>query len=409
MVRMGMGSPRRKWPLVLFCTLIVCGMGYASWAQKAGTAVRERLQLALIALEKHARSPVYRTRPLWGEGSKELAFAQYAQAAAAADAKGLPKSLSWDEAAGSLLEGGKAAAPERAQELREAWASAIEHLRVGAHSTAARPNTIPLLRLRSQSLGTAPTLPAASRDGLDVVLQLELRWLAHEARMADFVRLWMDAFTFTVDCHPERAENSGELPGHALVEVLTDDLLAALCERDLQLLDEFLNTAEPFVAELPDPDTYLVGWALGFVQSRATSESFGRRLYAWRQGFDPHREHIEGFLELLELRSLLKPAAKDGGEREAQWSRYRSARRERQTSASSVLDEISENIERQARQLLARVRLLRLAVAFHRGVELPQLADPFASAPLQVQIEGDAAVLRSAITFPGSQRIARRR
>lgn len=403
-----MGARRTKWGVLVTCTLIVCGMGYASWVHKSGDEVRERLELALLTMKRDERAPVYRTAPLWGETIDEVAFEQYALAGAALAAKALPKSLGWNAASGEIFLGGKTASPERAKELREAWAPAIEDVRAGAHCRLTQPGTIRILPGKTTGPGKAPAILVPNLDQVEVVLLCELQLLAREARTRDFVGLWMDAVTFAVD---GLSQSGGTARVRLYLNVLTDDLLATLSELDLQRLDGFLANADPLVGALADPNSLLMNTVQIAVEGsrKVSREPMQLRLSAWQHGFDPYRADLEGFDELLRLRAMLEPIAKDGGQREAQWSAYRSARRERQTFTTSLVDDRAENGERWQREALTQLRLLRLAVAFHRGVEVPQLADPFASAPLQVQIEDDSAVLRSARTFDRSQRIARRR
>ena len=387
-----MGARRTKWGVLCTCTLIVCGMGYASWNHKTGDDLRDRVLRTAAAVLARQPAPVYRRTALWGETLEGDAFEQYALAAAA---KGATAGIVWNEAARAFHEKGGVVTKERQQQLRETWAPVIQQVRAGAHG---------------QTLTAPSALLGKEVVGLDEALFLELRSLAGEARTSDFLNLWMDAFTFAVDRLPGPAGGWRDQFPRSYLSLLTDDVLATSSAPEMQVLQGFLTNADPLVAVLPDCDVYLASWVRGQIQN-ARIEGLGirTRLYAWQHGFDPFRADLEGYDELLTLGAMLRSAATDGGQREAQWSAYRAAPRERQTPLTRFHDEIIEKSERQHRQLLAQLRLLRLAVAFHRGVELPQLADPFASAPLQVQIEGDAAVLRSAITFPGSQRIARRR
>ena len=386
-----MGARRTKWGVLCTCTLIVCGMGYASWNHKTGDDLRDRVLRTAAAVLARQPALVYRRTALWGETLEGDAFEQYALAAAA---KGATAGIGWNAADRAFLEKGAVVTKERQQQLRETWAPVIQQVRAGAHG---------------QTL-TAPSSFLGKVVGLDEALFLELRSLASEARASDFLNLWMDAFTFAIDRLPGPAGGWRDQFPRSYLSLLTDDVLATLSAPELQVLQGCLTNADPLVAVLPDCEGFLA-WSVRVQVENARIEGLGirTRLFAWQHGFDPFRADLEGYDELFRLGPMLRPAATDGGQREAQWSAYRAAPRERQTPLTRFHDEITEKSERQHRQLLAQLRLLRLAVAFHRGVELPQLADPFASAPLQVQIEGDAAVLGSAITFPGSQRIARRR
>lgn len=52
-------------------------------------------------------------------------------------------------------------------------------------------------------------------------------------------------------------------------------------------------------------------------------------------------------------------------------------------------------IEHAHREVLAELRLLRLAVAFHARLDLPGLGDPFGTRPLVARVEGDTATFTS--------------
>jgi hypothetical protein len=59
------------------------------------------------------------------------------------------------------------------------------------------------------------------------------------------------------------------------------------------------------------------------------------------------------------------------------------------------------------RGVLAQLRCLRLAVDHHRGVELPELADPLGAGPLQVAREG-SQMRFSSVGASGGRLVERR-
>ncbi len=52
--------------------------------------------------------------------------------------------------------------------------------------------------------------------------------------------------------------------------------------------------------------------------------------------------------------------------------------------------------EQSQRQVLAQLRMLQLALAFHRRQPLPALIDPYTGEPLSIELDGDTAEFRAA-------------
>lgn len=386
-----MGARRTTWAVAGCCTLVVGGMGMASWAHRSSDDLRLELERKVAAILAHQPAPTYRQSALWGETLEGEASAHYAIAVAAQEA---PVSIRWNPDAGEFWEKDAAVPHERQELLRQRWAPLVDAVCAGAHRQMAPASTWQLVRI----------------GGITSALTLELRSRLREGRTEAFLELWLDAFTFAIDYCREASGNWREQLPRNLLHLLSDEVLRSLPARQLAQLEECLTNADSLLAILPDPAAALARWLEPRLLA-ATNQRTGlrSRMAAWRHGFDPQRAEWHGLDELLDSLRLVMPPSTDGAAREAQWAAYRAAPRPLRTPLSDHYHPLVEAAERQSRQVLAQMRILRIAASFHRGGELPVIADPFAAGPLQVRIDGDEATIGSAGAFSDSQRIARRR
>ncbi len=386
-----MGVCRTTWAVAGCCTVIVGGMALASWTHRASDDLRLELERKVAAILARQPAPVYRDSALWGETLAGEASTHYASAVAA---QGTLEIIRWNAKAGEFLEGGAAVPRERQERLREQWAPFLDAVRAGAHRKVAPPSTWQMGRL----------------GNVDAALTLELRSRLREGRTEAFLELWLDAFTCAVDYWLATSGNWREQWPRNLLHLLDDDVLRSLPAQQLEQLEQCLGNADRLAATPIDPMAILAQWIEHRLRTaHLTRHGVRSHLAAWQHGFDPLRADLLGFDELLDLQSLLEPAATDAAARAAQWAAYRAAPRPRITPLSDQYHQLLEAAERQHLQVVAQMRVLRIAANFHRGGELPVLADPFAAGPLQVQVDGDEATIGSASRFDGSQRIARRR
>jgi hypothetical protein len=361
---------------------VLIGMGVASFCNReGGEDVRARL-VQVVARAKERLAERNRDRePAWGEAKDGSAHDLYA----AASRMLLPASTrgQWDFATERWIENGPVTA-ERCDELRRQWAPAVALLSEGAHRRDARVDGQKADAIR---LGWILTAEFVSRLG--------------EGATTAAVQLWLDGFTFTRD---------RSLPWPWL-PLWTDERVRSLPEADLDLLAAGLTRLDRWLERPLDAEWCLATWMAPLLDGSWASAGYPtqQRLAAWRQGFDAQRWHLEAFDELLQITAVLSPAASDGAARQEQWRAYKAAPRLRATSWSESADRAVAFCERSQNLELTRLRLLRLAVAFHRRAPLPDLADPFGAGALEVRLDGDTAVFRSAGSFAERQRCATRR
>ncbi|HEX5053136.1 MAG TPA: hypothetical protein VFZ65_15280 [Planctomycetota bacterium] len=133
-------------------------------------------------------------------------------------------------------------------------------------------------------------------------------------------------------------------------------------------------------------------------------------LQAWRHGFSVRRSGMARVADLVDLVQRFESATPAFETWPARKPRLEAAVAEDRANNADLHDALLTNsveLEEQARHGLAGLRLLRLAVAFHRRESLPQLADPFGAGGLAVHEHADEASFSSA--GARLERTARRR
>ncbi len=342
-----------------------------------------------VAAEQAAYAARSWQRPvLWGEGAGGDAFAAYAEALAVAAAQRRDqKDLI------PLLHTPAKVTAERRAELLAAWAPAVAALQRGARCAAARP-------------------PADPRDGFAAHTQnlLDARWVVNVAmlqardRLAvgdghGAVTLMLDAATFGAD-HLRSPLLIDQMIGVAMVaiattEVWTDERLRALGPQDLRLLGEGLQRLDaqlpvilPYDGELLFLGSHFARW----IDSGSPASLDGWALpSAWRYGFSTRWMLADAFLVQRGMARAIRDADAGWIGRRALWAEL-AARAA--SSSNPVVQQTMPNLEaaeRNLREVVTQVRLLRLAVAFQRGEALPELADPLGEGPLTAQRSADDA------------------
>lgn len=359
-----------RWLVAVATTLIVGGMVVSSLAAGRDEDLRERL-VAFVAAHEQLVRPPRRAEVLHGEGHDGDAMVFYEvanHALAQRSARGLPDGVWWGQAvtAGS----------------REAAWPALEPI-------------VAALRVGAQ--GRTVTDPVAKRwlDSyrLRCVLDYAKRRAADRGERREEVAVWLDAARFHLDVV---SWYQWPMNGFTYWSVAR---LATLDHGSAALLAEGLRRLDGSWPIKVDIERSIVGAARPLLAEDAGRRvSVRQRLGAWRSGFDPRRRELAGLVELCEALPELRVADVPWPERLQQWHAFTGP--VRLGRGAAVVDWITQlsDTERQQRADLARLRLLRLALAFTFGEPLPELADPFAAAPLQARIDGDVATFHSAAT-----------
>jgi len=372
-------AKRRGWWPLAVCGLLLFLVG-ASWlAPQHGSKLLRRF------VEEHG-SPAPRTLtrlPLYGEPVTEDGALGYAAAEAM-----LRVETSRDAAGVRLLQLLDEQSPDRAAAVRELQ-PVVAALQRSAHAT-----TIPELL----HVDAAVVLAAVQRAAVDEAFRSDppevavARWLDEARLVADLA--WL-------------------LPGgwvQPLWERWTPDSLAALPAPTLRLLANGLAQLDADWRLHEDVVGSLVGNAQYWLEGRGTYRpAMDDRARAWRRGFDVRAEELATCELLVRTLPHMQPSAKDWPTRSQQWHAFLDGPMEQ--SGGSVLAWMCHLCDDEHQRFLdlARLRLLRLAVAFTLGDEPVELADPFGSAPLQVELRDGEATFRSACTDEVLRRDAVRR
>lgn len=372
-------AKRRFWWPLAACGLLLFLVG-ASWlAPQHGSTLLRR-----FVGEHGSPAPRMLTRlPLYGEPVTEDGTLGYAAAAAL-----LRVDTNRDGAGVRLLQLLDEQSPDRAAAVRELQ-PVIAALQRSAHAT-----TIPELL----HVGSAAVLAAVQRAAVDEAFRSDPPEVA--------VALWLDEARLVADL-------AWLLPAawaQALWKRWTPESLAALPAPTLRLLANGLAQLDADWRLHEDVVGSLVANAQYWLEDGSThGPDLDDRLRAWRRGFDVRAEELATCELLVRTLPHMQLPATDWPTRSQQWHTFLDGPMEQ--SGGSVLWWMSHLCDDEHQRFLdlARLRLLRLAVAFTLGDESVELADPFGPAPLQVELRDGEATFRSACTDEVLRRDAVRR
>lgn len=278
----------------------------------------------------------------------------------------------------------------------EALAPAVRALREGAHRTDAA--------LRSNAADTLDIIGLS--DCLDALL-LTARSHAQLGDTSAAVECLLDGMAYGADLAASAAlleAAAGAWTVARCADAFTDELLQRCDRPSLAALAAALATVD---RSIPRDGRLLLLSAAGIVHHLRDAASVSAHdlgmatpLLAWRQGFDVHEFGKARAADFVAIAQRYAASPRDAQE---PWPRQRAR------IAAAVAEEQATNwdlhrsfahriveCEEEVRETAARLRLLRLAVAFHGGTPLPKLSDPLAAGDLRAQIDGDRATFLAA-------------
>lgn len=351
----------------------------------------QQMLAAEASLRAELMAAPHRRTPLWGEAHEGSAFAAYEEALALTHTL---MARDDDELLATLRDTDEQVAARRA-ELRARWAPAVALLRTGAHAA-----------------DTAPLRGSARDEEAAPANLLQCRWLAnaavfearaarHAGRGVDAVRHTLDAATLGVDLL-RRGVLIDQMIGGAIVVIGTAEAWPepALARLDRAALDELAAGLERLDAMLPEHADFTGELVFLARQLRTLAPDepwLPSGLAGWRFGFSARWMLADAFTcwagtvrELAATTAHAWPLRRATLELEGN---------EAAASGNPVLAMVVPNVvaaEASLRQVVALVRLLRMAVDRHRGLDLPPLRDPLGDGPIQVTRTGDEIQLRCA-------------
>lgn len=365
----------------------------------AGSAavVRQRTDLAWSAMQKqiHTIDAAWQLRdhrrlPLYGEGAEGRAFDGYEHAIELARAI----SLGDNKELNATLPHKDDRKVEGTEELRERWRPAIDALRTASQCNDARP---------PQTSADAPETgipPAHVVRWLVNMTVLEARALRIEGKPREAVKRTLDAATFGADLM-QSGLLINTMWGAAMVAIAVDEAwpenaLSQLDAPSLDLLAEGLDRLDrrlPTFTDLDGELRFIGHW----LQHMPVEENKDLSPASWRFGFSTRWMAADAYLRfaaagerIVDGPNLSWPQRKAWLELEIQ---------QMTASGNPLTAMMVPNLmssESTLREVQTRVRLVRMAVAAHRGIQSHPLQDPLGAGPFAVAKDGDRVVFRSA-------------
>lgn len=374
--------PRRRLVLAGIVAATTCALGGSAVVQfraddnwRAMLTAREELQA-----EWNAKSP--NRAVAFGEPTAGEAFVHYRQATELAQGRG---ASDYPSMIAMLRETDAEVATGHA-ELHERWRPVLDELRAGTTCGTASP-----LRWHGDRV----------EDRLENLI--DCRWVAnaavfaaraarHAGRHADAVRYSLDAATFGADLM-RRGLLVDQMIGGALLTIAVAEAWpdAALAQLDLPALDLLAIGLERIDRSLPESldATGELLWLGASLRAHAPSGLSTPALSTWNYGFSARWMFADAFVRLVAAVREVEGAF------ELAWPQ-REALIELQAAAlvgsgNAMLQTLVPNLvaaESSYREALAMLRLLRLAVDVHRGLDVPPLRDPLGFGPIHVLRDG---------------------
>ena len=337
-----------------------------------------------VAARQHLREP------LWGEATTGSAFAAYERTMATArtlakgDRDALLRMLRRDDAA--------TATDAEAIELRQRWLPVLTALHDGAHATDATP----------------PPAPATAAGDGRVTDLLDARWVANAAMFAAralrhqgngmaAVQHSLDAATFAADLH-RRGTLIDQMIATATAAIAMTECWpeAALEQLDGDALAQLAVGLERLDPRLPmtiDHDGEMTFAWRAVANAVADEPWMPSAMAAWRYGFSTRWMLADALLrQAATNRDLARATELDWPQREALIELEIAALLDCGNPLTAVMVPNTTGAERNLREVVACVRLLRMSIARHRGLDLPPLRDPLGDGPLAVTHEADGRV-----------------
>lgn len=354
-------------------------------AERSWNALRtmqEDLELRLVARD-HQREP------LWGESAPGRAFVPYAHALTKANQlakeadKALLRTLRQDDAT-------TAEDPESVA-LRARWQPILADLHAGAHANDATPPA-----------ADDPESPGDLTNLLDArwvanCAMFEARALRHRGQHLAAVQVSLDAATFAADLH-RRGTLIDQMIATAMVAIATSETwpepaLAQLDGQALQALAAGLERLDRLLPIAADHDGEMAFMLRTIAAAPIDASGMPGSLSAWRFGFSTRWMFADALLRQADAyRLLARETALDWPQRQALLELQLGILVDSGNPVCAIMVPNATGAERNLRESLTLVRLLRMSVARHLGGELPALRDPLGDGPLLVTTRDDGGV-----------------
>jgi hypothetical protein len=363
---------RRLQFSILAAVLSLLGGMAAVQHQAAASWQAMQVEVEALRQQQPTRDP---RPPLWGDAAAGDAFVHYREAITAAS--GVAQNP--DTAMPKLL---RREVADLAADvaLRSRWRPALTALRAGSHAADAAPPA-----WREGKLATAIVNLLDCRSLANFAM-CEARALLHERQALAAVQHSLDAAQFGADLM-HRGLLINQMIATAIVGIATEWPDPSLRELDAPALDALAAGLERLDRRLPvvcDYDAELL-WMAAHAQQMPPDPAFVPAASSWRHGFSGRWMLAEGFLFAAEYaRNLRQTRELEWPQREAVLELEGNAIAATSNPVVALMVPNLAAAERGLRRAIAEVRLLRMAVDLHRGLDVPPLRDPLGAGPLVV-------------------------
>ncbi len=372
----------------------VLGIAAATTLSLAGAAIVDfRADADLASMRATTRdlqhewdARPFTRQPLWGDAHAERAFDHYDDALARAT-----DLIQQDKALRDLWKYRLEPSTAASDALRAQWQPLVATMRRGAHATDIRavPTGVPQ---------THVTNLLTARGLTNVTVESACRALdAGNAREA--VELTLDAMTFGHDLL-RRGSLIDQMVGGAMLAIASaeawpDAQLARLDADSLRLLGEGLTHLDHML----DPAIDGIGELVTTVHAMGDtlhSDHYAPSWDAWAFGFSNRWMLADAFVRTTDfVRTLERERRRPWPQRQAliQVELAELVRRGDNRMLAMMVPNY-DSAERSRRDVVALVRLLRMAVAVHQGASLTPLPDPLGDGAIAVRSDDTGTVLR---------------
>jgi len=349
-------------------------------------------------LDAEWRTQPQSRQPLWGEATDDNAFVHYRRAVS------LIEPLDSDRRTlGKLLAKNDAELAECTSELRPAWQRGLTALQDGAHALrflevtgpGAEDSVLNLLGYRSVANAAA----------------LEARVLRHEGDARRSAQLTLDTMTMASDIfHSGIVIN--QMIGIALLQIAMDPW----SDEALQQLDK--PTADMFARGLARLDKRMparmltkreTAFMIHYAQQAPITDDWGdwSAFAAYGYGFSTRWMMADAVLLTADcFKQLDAIPDNDWQARKALSDKLAADVLATSNTAAHCMLPNLLSAELSIRHTVGNLRLFRMALDLHRGVDSDPLADPFSRGPLLIEKTGNALRLKS-VGDAGHRRLER--
>lgn len=376
---------RRRLILLLILGATGLPLGGAAVVGFRADASWQAMQTQAEALRARVAARDLHRPPLWGEATDGVAFAHYATAIE------LAHEVMANRQTTALLQASDAELAAD-QALRTSAQPALTALRAGSRAATVATPSWPGDRSAGEIVSLLHCRELAN------LAMFEARARRHERAHLAAVQLSLDAAQFGADLL-QRGLLINQMIGCASTAIAIDWPDAALQALDRAALDLLADGLERLDRRLPvtlDHDVELL-WLATNLQQVSPDPDFAPQLGSWRHGFSTRWEVAEAFTILDRLvRDLQQAQQLDWPQRQALIELECSGAAESPNPVARIVVPNLTAAEANLRETVTLVRMLRMAVDLHRGLDVPPLHDPLGSGPIVLDRSGEELVLRSA-------------